>query len=227
MRGLSVFAAFFVIFTAYTAWAKIGQEFHISSTGEVHIVAGEVILKHALNLISVEVWDQKWIVPLDQYTKLESAYGAPLQLEEILNGHRLEIKGRSATNKSGWLDVRLVRDLDVRTREAVQTTATSSASASSPPSLPPPSVPSASAPTSAKQKITQYLVRGMRGGEVIILQEFLQKHGWGIPDDGPVTGFFGKVTETAVKKFQESNELRPEGLVGPKTRALINAILAK
>ena len=75
------------------------------------------------------------------------------------------------------------------------------------------------------RKLTQYLQVGMRGGEVIILQEFLQKNNWGIPDDGPVTGYFGKVTQGAVMKFQVANGLPPEGVVGPKTRALINALL--
>ncbi len=67
----------------------------------------------------------------------------------------------------------------------------------------------------------------MRGGEVIILQEFLQKHDRGIPNDGPVTGFYGKVTVSAVKKFQAANGLAPEGEVGPKTRALINKLLSE
>ncbi len=67
----------------------------------------------------------------------------------------------------------------------------------------------------------------MRGGEVITLQEFLQKNGWGIPNDGPVTGNYGKVTVNAVKKFQVANGLPPEGEVGPKTRAAINKLLGR
>ncbi len=67
----------------------------------------------------------------------------------------------------------------------------------------------------------------MRGREVTVLQEFLQKYDWGIPNDGPVTGFYGRVTLNAVKKFQTANSLSPEGEVGPKTRALINKLLSE
>lgn len=207
-----------------SAAAKIGQELHIFANGDIHLVAAEVVSKHALNLISVEVWAQKWTIPLDQYTKLESAYGAPLKLEEILNGHKLEIKGRPMSNKSGWLDARLVRDMDVKTGQMPQIPSGPTPSVILP-SAPAPTTPSAPLISSAKRQLTQYLTMGMRGGEVIILQEFLQKNNWGIPDDGPVTGFFGKVTQAAVRKFQEASELPPEGVVGPKTRALINALL--
>ena len=59
------------------------------------------------------------------------------------------------------------------------------------------------------------------------LPQFLQKNGWGIPNDGPVTGNYGKVTVNAVKKFQVANGLPPEGEVGPKTRAAINKLLGR
>ncbi|KKU05846.1 MAG: hypothetical protein UX07_C0012G0004 [Parcubacteria group bacterium GW2011_GWA2_45_30] len=59
------------------------------------------------------------------------------------------------------------------------------------------------------------------------MQEFLRKGGWGIFDDGPVTGFYGKVTEGAVKKIQTAHGLEPVGFVGVKTRALINELLQK
>jgi peptidoglycan hydrolase-like protein with peptidoglycan-binding domain len=65
----------------------------------------------------------------------------------------------------------------------------------------------------------------MRGGEVFILQEFLQKYGWGIPNNGPVTGYFGSVTATAVMAFQKAKGLPSTGIVGPKTRGLINGII--
>jgi N-acetylmuramoyl-L-alanine amidase len=39
---------------------------------------------------------------------------------------------------------------------------------------------------------------------------------------GPVTGYFGPLTETAVKAYQTKNGLDPAGIVGPKTRAVLN-----
>ncbi|MBI2639278.1 MAG: peptidoglycan-binding protein [Candidatus Sungbacteria bacterium] len=78
-----------------------------------------------------------------------------------------------------------------------------------------------------KQKITKILQRGMRGEEVKILQEFLQKSDSGIPDDGPVTGYYGSVTVRAVTKFQQANGLEAVGFVGPATRELINKLLGE
>jgi N-acetylmuramoyl-L-alanine amidase len=82
-------------------------------------------------------------------------------------------------------------------------------------------------PLQTKGLLTASLYAGMRGREVIALQRFLQKNGWGIPDDGPVTGYFGKVTERAIINFQKASNLEPVGFVGPRTRALINSLLQK
>lgn len=78
-----------------------------------------------------------------------------------------------------------------------------------------------------EERITQNLRLGMSGGDVVVLQEFLQKNNFGIPRDGPVTGFYGKVTAGAVTRFQEANGLEAVGDVGPLTRALINKLLNK
>ncbi|MFZ2522527.1 MAG: peptidoglycan-binding domain-containing protein [Minisyncoccia bacterium] len=58
-------------------------------------------------------------------------------------------------------------------------------------------------------------------GEVIKLQDFLYKKGY---LSIPPTGYFGKMTESAVKKFQIENGLEQVGVVGPLTRARINQI---
>ena len=213
------------------ALAKIGQELHIFANGDIQLLNAEIITKHATNLISVDIWGQKWTIPIEYSTAVESAAGTKIKLEELLIGHRLEIRGKPLANKTGWIDARLVRDLEIEAATATPPAQTA-AILQAPvfvPSLPPPAVtqqPSQTMPTPGR-KLTQYLQAGMHGGEVIILQEFLQKNGWGIPDDGPVTGYFGKVTQGAVMKFQVANGLPPEGVVGPKTRALINALLAK
>jgi len=42
--------------------------------------------------------------------------------------------------------------------------------------------------------------------------------------EGQVTGYFGKATEAAVKKFQEKYGIRITGEVGPQTRAKLNEL---
>ncbi len=72
---------------------------------------------------------------------------------------------------------------------------------------------------------TRTLQRGERGDEVRKLQEYLAQ----FPDiypQGLVTGFFGALTEAAVKKFQLRFALGQEGTVGPKTLAKINELIA-
>ncbi|OGZ05594.1 MAG: hypothetical protein A2845_04505 [Candidatus Lloydbacteria bacterium RIFCSPHIGHO2_01_FULL_49_22] len=82
-------------------------------------------------------------------------------------------------------------------------------------------------------RITKTLRRGMEDEEVKKLQEFLST----MPDvypEGLITGYFGFLTEKAVKKFQEKNAsdvLKPLGLskgtgfVGMKTMEKMNDVL--
>lgn len=76
-------------------------------------------------------------------------------------------------------------------------------------------------------RLTRRLDAGMRGAEVVLLQEFLQRNNWGIPNDGPVTGYYGKATAKAVMNFQKANNLESVGFVGPETRDVINKLLAE
>ena len=62
------------------------------------------------------------------------------------------------------------------------------------------------------------LKRGSRNGSVMILQEFLNSKGY---DCGKADAIFGSKTERAVKAFQKANKLVADGIVGPKTWALI------
>ena len=60
----------------------------------------------------------------------------------------------------------------------------------------------------AELKITRSLYRGVIGDDVKQLQEFLK----GFPDiypEGLVTGYFGPLTETAVRKLQKNKALKP------------------
>lgn len=107
------------------------------------------------------------------------------------------------------------------------------------PSLPTPSLPSGSLskkPTLSCQNLSQNLKYGMKSQEVFCLQEFLKAQGAEIYPEGLVTGYFGPLTFSAVKRFQQKywqEILAPWGLkkeeatgfVGPTTRAKINQLL--
>ena len=229
------------------AYAEVtGPELYISSKGEARIVNATIDNWNAINLFSVTVWGLKWTVTVDRATRIEAADGTSMELSQILKDHSLEIKGGviyNDINRRGWVEARLVRDLSVGVPppaaplpaaiSAALMPAPTPASTPAPISLPanaPATASPEAAPLSAspaQRILTQQLRLGMRGGEVVILQEFLQKNNWGIPDDGPVTGYYGKVTVNAVKKLQAANGLPPEGEVGPKTRKLINEFLVK
>lgn len=66
----------------------------------------------------------------------------------------------------------------------------------------------------------------MQGDDVLLLQQRLLELGYtevGAPD-----GVFGKMTETAARRFQQSNGLEADGVVGPKTwQKLFSAGAAK
>ncbi len=58
-------------------------------------------------------------------------------------------------------------------------------------------------------------------GQVSLLQRFLTSQGI---YSGPVTGYYGYMTASAVARFQRDHGISPVGAVGPLTRAAINAI---
>lgn len=65
---------------------------------------------------------------------------------------------------------------------------------------------------------------GSRGDEVTSLQEYLAQ----FPDIYPealITGYFGPLTEKAVRKFQRKHGIEQVGEVGPKTRSIFNKLL--
>jgi len=61
---------------------------------------------------------------------------------------------------------------------------------------------------------TQTLKIGSRGYEVLKLQERLAV--------SPKTGYFGPITDAAVKKYQKEHGLVADGIVGPKMREALN-----
>lgn len=73
------------------------------------------------------------------------------------------------------------------------------------------------------KKFTQFLTRGSQGPEVVSLQQILGRDP-AIYPEGLITGYFGPLTEAAVKRLQEKYEIEPLGIVGPKTRAILETL---
>jgi len=80
-------------------------------------------------------------------------------------------------------------------------------------------------------KFTRALSQGLQGDEVKQLQEFLKTIP-GVYPEGLTTGYFGPLTEAAVKAFQKKYNIVTTGTAsstgfgstGPKTRAKINEV---
>ena len=75
-------------------------------------------------------------------------------------------------------------------------------------------------------RLTRPLSRGSSGDEVRRLQEYLSQ----FPDiypEGLVTGFYGSLTEAAVRKLQEKHGIEQLGIVGPKTLAKLNELITE
>lgn len=208
------------------AEAIIDQELYISSKGIADIRGAQVMAIHALNLISVGIWGQKWTVSMDYTTKFQSSDGTEIKPEQIARGHILEIKAVPSKQQEGILEASVIRDLSIGAGNAASVGVSLLDSLCRVP-VSAPSVAISAASSSFSSLLTRTIGLGAKGLDVKILQEFLQKKGIVIPNDGPVTGFFGKVTEEAVKKFQEANGLEAVGSVGAKTRALINSFLTR
>src|SRR3989344_6608586 len=80
-----------------------------------------------------------------------------------------------------------------------------------------------SQPEATPPELTRSLSRGSSGDDVRKLQEFLSKDKEIYPN-GLITGFFGPLTEVAVKKWQEKHGIESVGIVGPKTIAKLQDI---
>ena len=70
---------------------------------------------------------------------------------------------------------------------------------------------------------TKYLIKGVTNAEVTTLQTVLKSDSTVYPE-GLVTGYFGSLTEAAVKKFQAKYGIDQTGTVGPITRAKLNSL---
>ncbi len=76
----------------------------------------------------------------------------------------------------------------------------------------------------ANAAITTQLDYGARGAQVTELQQFLASNPTIYPA-GIVTGYFGSLTQAAVRQFQAAYDLPQVGRVGPMTGAKINAVI--
>ncbi|MCW3489952.1 cell wall hydrolase [Dethiobacter alkaliphilus] len=64
----------------------------------------------------------------------------------------------------------------------------------------------------------------MRGEDVAELQEFLNEQGY---RDEDAHGIFGPLTYGSLQQFQKDHGLNPDGIVGPKTRRLIQEMMGE
>jgi len=88
---------------------------------------------------------------------------------------------------------------------------------------PKPEVVQTEATVSSLHTFTKPLSIGSRGDEVVKLQCFLQNLGF-FSQNVVCTGYFGPITHKAVAEFQASKGIESIGIVGPKTRAALNAL---
>lgn len=89
-----------------------------------------------------------------------------------------------------------------------------------------PRLPVANTPTPkvlgvATYTFTQDLSLGSTGAEVGELQKTLARLNF---YTGPVSGYFGPLTQAAVRAFQQSRGLQQVGRVGPQTRSTLNSV---
>lgn len=75
-----------------------------------------------------------------------------------------------------------------------------------------------------EEELLEDLHEGSQGDKVKILQALLASDS-NIYPEGFITGYFGKITAEAVRKFQKRHNLPQVGRVGPLTRKVINELL--
>ena len=81
------------------------------------------------------------------------------------------------------------------------------------------------APTTTEKIFTRYLVWGSMGLEIRKLQTLLRLMKFFTFHTS--TGFYGPITTAAIKSFQIAHDLPPVGVVGPKTRAILNSLVGE
>ncbi len=78
-------------------------------------------------------------------------------------------------------------------------------------------------PVSAKARFTELLKIGSTGESVTALQQILISGGYLKMPKGVAYGYFGQLTRKAVEAYQAAHGIEQIGIVGPETRAQLNA----
>jgi peptidoglycan hydrolase-like protein with peptidoglycan-binding domain len=86
-------------------------------------------------------------------------------------------------------------------------------------------VPLSFAQENVSKPFTLTLQRGSTGEDVRQLQEFLSQFSDIYPEQD-VTGFFGMATKEAIQRFQSKHGLDAQGIVGPRTRQVLNNMMS-
>jgi hypothetical protein len=73
--------------------------------------------------------------------------------------------------------------------------------------------------TTATSTFTRQLSYGSSGSDVTALQNKLTAEGF---YSGPITGFFGRLTQAGVRAYQSGHGITANGVVGPATLAALN-----
>ncbi len=81
-------------------------------------------------------------------------------------------------------------------------------------------ISASAAASSGNATFTELLMVGSQDAQVTALQGRLTTLGF---YSGPISGFYGSLTESAVMKYQTSHGIEATGEVGPSTRAALNA----
>ncbi|TSC67518.1 MAG: glycoside hydrolase family 48 [Parcubacteria group bacterium Gr01-1014_72] len=110
----------------------------------------------------------------------------------------------------------LQRQIQTLQRQLTETR--SELGAQSPASAPIAEPETETAPAKTSLEFTRILSRGSLGDDVRRLQEFLAEDKEIYPD-GLVTGYFGPLTESALKKWQHKHGIEAVGILGPQTKA--------
>lgn len=164
---------------------------------------------------------------------LTASYGASANRSGYVQTHFVQISGLQAgalyhyriKSRDVWGNLKTSVDYTFRTRGESATPVATTSSTPAPASVTP--------PLSAESVFTATLKFGSEGGEVKKLQEFLAREPAVYPE-GRITGYFGKLTERAVERFQEKYGIASSqggsaagyGIVGAATRAKLNELFA-